>query len=126
MSRFYRMMKRDNKGFTLVELMVVLLILGILVAIVVPLYNNAQEKAADTAHAANIRTLEGAGQQYLAVEGAPDSNEVWTGTENEETWNSYVKEWPDVPAGQTKDGGATEYKVTIDTTGNVKVEAVIN
>jgi prepilin-type N-terminal cleavage/methylation domain-containing protein len=28
MDRFYKMMKRNNKGFTLVELMVVLLILG--------------------------------------------------------------------------------------------------
>ncbi|HBI26232.1 MAG TPA: hypothetical protein DDY25_00665, partial [Peptococcaceae bacterium] len=60
MDRFYKMMKRDNKGFTLVELMVVLLILGILVAIAIPIYNNVTGKANLNAIAANLRTIDGA------------------------------------------------------------------
>ena len=55
MDRFYKMMKRDNKGFTLVELMVVLLILGILVAIAIPIYNNVTGKANLNAIAANLK-----------------------------------------------------------------------
>jgi type II secretion system protein G len=68
MDRIYKMMKRNNKGFTLVELMVVLLIIGILVAIAIPIYNNAQDNAQKKACQANLRTIDGAIAQYNAVE----------------------------------------------------------
>jgi len=60
MKTICKMLKRDSKGFTLVELMVVLLIIGILVAIAVPIYNSTQLKAKERACEANIRTIEGA------------------------------------------------------------------
>lgn len=69
MDRFYKMMKRDNKGFTLVELMVVLLILGILVAIAIPIYNRTQDTAKENTCFANQRTIEGAAAQYHAEVG---------------------------------------------------------
>lgn len=70
MDRFYKMMKRDNKGFTLVELMVVLLILGILVAIAIPIYNRTQDTAKKI-HVLQIRrTIEGAAAQYHAEKGS--------------------------------------------------------
>jgi type II secretion system protein G len=69
MDRFYKMMKRNNKGFTLVELMVVLLILGILVAIAIPIYNSTQKNAKVKACNANIRTINGAISQCAAENG---------------------------------------------------------
>jgi len=57
--------KKNNKGFTLVELMVVVAIIGILVAIAVPVYNNSQEKARENAEAANIRIIKGAIAAYI-------------------------------------------------------------
>lgn len=60
-----RLMK-SKKGFTLVELMVVVIILGILVAIAIPIYNNVTFDAKAKACAANIRTLEGAINMYFA------------------------------------------------------------
>lgn len=55
---------QDQKGFTLVELMVVVVILGILVAIAVPLYNAQTEKAKTTTCQANQRIIESAILQW--------------------------------------------------------------
>lgn len=55
---------QDQKGFTLVELMVVVVILGILVAIAVPLYNVQTEKAKTTTCQANQRIIESAILQW--------------------------------------------------------------
>lgn len=58
---------RKDEGFTLVELMVVVLIIGILVAIAIPIFNNASQTAKEKTCAANIRTIKGSVQQYLAT-----------------------------------------------------------
>jgi type IV pilus assembly protein PilA len=138
MDRIYKMMKRDSKGFTLVELMVVLLIIGILVAIAIPIFNNAQKDAANKAHAANMRTLLGAAQQALAVEGVPDDEVIWdsqdsskvTGDEDEEVTyaaSDYITEWPDVPKKATDNPEFAENsgKDKLDKTKNYKYQVVI-
>ena len=61
-------------GFTLVELMVVVVIIGVLVAIAIPVYNNVTNKAERSAIEANLRTIDGAIMQALASEDTQPAN----------------------------------------------------
>ena len=96
MKTIYRMLKRDSKGFTLVELMVVLLIIGILVAIAIPIYNSTQENARLKACQSNLRTIDGAISQYQA-----DGGDVSTLTDVGQLVPTYIKEVPKCPSGGT-------------------------
>jgi prepilin-type N-terminal cleavage/methylation domain-containing protein len=62
-------MFRKDEGFTLVELMVVVLIIGILVAIAIPVFNSAKANAQKKACWANQRTIEGTGRSMEASTG---------------------------------------------------------
>ena len=61
----------NKKGFTLVELMIVVVILGILVAIAVPIYSSVTKNAKKKACASNIRVIKGNLETYLTT-GAAD------------------------------------------------------
>lgn len=68
--------QRRRRGFTLVELLVVLLILGILIAIAVPVYTSTMENAKRSTCEANQRIIRGAIQMFYASEGAwPTDND---------------------------------------------------
>lgn len=53
------MQNKKQKGFTLIEMLVVIAIIAILVSIVVPVTSNASKKAKAAADAANLRTVLG-------------------------------------------------------------------
>lgn len=57
MLKFLRDKKKDNKGFTLVELVIVVAILAILVGILAPQYTKYVEKSRKAADASNLENL---------------------------------------------------------------------
>lgn len=84
--------KRKRKGFTLVELVVVIAILGILVAIAVPKLAGSRDNASRSAVLANLRTIESAIMMAEAdgktVEGLDDLED-------------YLQSAPEGPSGAT-------------------------
>ena len=52
-------MKRNSRGFTLVEILIVVIILGILAAIVIPQFTNASNDARNSSVASTLQTLRG-------------------------------------------------------------------
>lgn len=73
---------KDESGFTLVELLVVMLILGILAAIAIPSFFNQRDKANDAEAKSAARTAQTATETY-----ATDNDGVYTGVSPAELIN---------------------------------------
>lgn len=111
--RLAALMKRNQKGFTLVELMVVVLIIAILVAIAIPLYTKSQENAQRSACKANLRTLMGSIAQY-----ASEHNGSYPSSLNDLQSGGYIKSVPKCPTGKDYTYNATTGDVTCSVTGH--------
>lgn len=73
--------KNNKKGFTLIELIIVIAILGILAAILVPSMLNIVNNASDQVNESNARALYSIAQSAnvkLTVEGTPPGDDTYT------------------------------------------------
>ena len=104
------MNKRMNKGFTLVEIMIVVAIIAILAAVAIPNFINYRKQSQATACVANLKQIQSAKEQFLmqgkngtGQNGAVAEGDLWGDN------TKLIKNAPKCPAGGTYTiGGADE------------------
>lgn len=90
-------LKMSRKGFTLVEIMIVVAIIGLLAAIAIPNFVKARDTAQKNACIANLKQIQGAIQVW-----AIDNNKTGTDTVTVAVLvPDYIKKTPACPKGGT-------------------------
>lgn len=114
--------QKNQKGFTLVELLAVIVILGIILAIAIPAIGNVIEKSEDDAHKANVELFENAARLAHVSGEALDADVQGYKLSTLES-KGFLEEIPVNPETDAKYSGDSVVTVTKDsTTGKVTFE----
>lgn len=88
---------RRSKGFTLVEIMIVVAIIGILIAIAVPSFLRAREISRRNACQSNLNQIDGAKQRWALEESqSATATPQWSDLVGS---TLYIRRQPDCPSG---------------------------
>lgn len=110
-----RKLIKNKKGFTLIELIVVIAVLGILAAIAVPRFTGVQQNARQEADAATLEVVEKATELYVISENI--TLPTGTNTISVTTANLITEGYLDsVPPSQVTPAN-TAITITVDSTG---------
>ena len=100
--------RKREEGFTLIEIMIVVLIIGILLAIAVPNFVKARETSRTKTCISNLKQIDAAKEQWAmdmqkTTGDLPSVANVTTEVVN--VSGQYMKKWPTCPSGGTYDAG---------------------
>lgn len=93
-----KMKKLNKKGFTLVEIMIVVAIIGLLAAIAIPNFVKARTQAQTNSCIANLKQIDGAKQIWAIDSGGTEASLPVMATHLVPT---YIKRTPTCPASGT-------------------------
>jgi prepilin-type N-terminal cleavage/methylation domain-containing protein len=116
MERYRRLRdaRRDEAGFTLVELLIVLAILAVLIAIVLPNFTGLIGGSETTAGETELRIVQTAVDAKMAAEGLATVTAITTATDDMTSAAGGFDLYPTYMRGQTTNG-----TYTMDATGQV-------
>ena len=112
-----------KKGFTLVEIMIVVAIIGLLAAIAIPSFMKARTTSQKNACINNLRQIESGKDQHAIEHGGVSGAAIATNVVD--IWaalvgtNAYIKAYPSCPAGSDANLKGTVNRATADYTVNV-------
>jgi prepilin-type N-terminal cleavage/methylation domain-containing protein len=97
---------RPTRGFTLVELLITILIIGMLSVIAVPNYLSARSRGQERSCIANLHSIEGAKEQW-AMEKNKVAADVPTPADlvGDSGLEGYIRSYPTCPGGGDYDPG---------------------
>ncbi len=113
-------LRKNQKGFTLIELVVVIVILGIIAAIAVPKYMDLTTSAKSAADDANKRAIEAAVMMYFAQEVANDPTYTLTQAVAHYNDGTHSNDFFSDGVTPTKSDGSN-FTVSVDASGFLKV-----
>ena len=94
--------KKSNSGFTIIELLIVIVVIGILATLVIVTYNGIQQKARDTKRKTDINAIQGQTEAYNTNAGKyPTLANI-----NDASWRSINMKGLDAAALQDPKGSA--------------------